>query len=209
MGMRHEVDVARLRRSAPKPYEPKTPLEQDTYALRKTFMGEELPAKAYSTGIRLAGVAFQHVGTNESVGYVSNKWKGGKTFEEFKHVAESKQKLYAAKGAIAGTALAGPWWRPSDDVIVPSAVAELAPCIFLEARLFVDEDKHGDGVLGRGDDGCVRIHPSGCLLYAGYLGDKTDPRYGEPFLLVGSKTQGAQFLVLGTGLDVTKDGIVG
>lgn len=209
MAQRHTIDVQRLRRSAPKAHTPRTPEEEAAYALRKTFMGEELDPRAYTATTLPRNLTLQYVGSNESCSYASNKWGKGKQFEEFKHVSESRQKLFAAKGALAGGPFAGPFWRPSDDVVLPATCAELSVLLFLEARFFVDEDARGNGLFGKGDEGCARITPSGCLLYGAYLGDKQKSGYGEPCLLVISKSRGLQFLITGNGLDVTKDGIVG
>lgn len=217
MGLRYEVDIARLRKRAPKPYTPKTPEEEAAYALRKTFMGEDLPPRAYATGVSLTkNLALQYIGSNESTSYTSNKWKGDKMFEEFKHVSESRQRLFAAPGALARGAgpapdgsFYGPIWRPADDVALPTVCAELSVLLHLEARLFMDETEDGEGLFGKGNEGCARIQPAGCLLYGAYLGDKKKSGYGEPCLLVISKTRGLQFLITGSGLDVTKDGIVG
>ncbi len=210
MAQRHTIDVQRLRSGVPKPHQPRTPEEEASYALRKTFMGEDLDPRAYKTSVTWSrSLTLQYVGSNESCAYASNKWGKGKEFEEFKHVSESRQRLFAAKGALAGGPFAGPFWRPSDDVVLPATCAELSVLLFLEARLFVDEDEDGNGIFGKGDEGCARIRPAGCLLYGAYLGDKQKSGYGEPVLLVISKTQGLQFLITGSGLDVTKDGIVG
>lgn len=209
MAQRHIIDVQRLRKSAPRDYTPKTGEEQASYDLRKTFMGEDLPPRAYKTGVNWGrNLELQLVGTNESVAYASNKWGKKKEFEEFKHVSESKQKLFAAPGALPGRPY-GPVWRPSDDVVLPTTCAELSVLLFLEGRLFVGEDEEGNGVLGQGDEGCSRIRPAGCLLYGAYLGDKGRSGYGEPCLLVISKTAGLQFLITGSGLDITRDGIIG
>lgn len=210
MGRHHVIDVQSLRRAAPKPFEPRTPVEEASYALRKTFMGEDLPARAYATGVSWdRRLTLQWIGTNESCSYASNKWHKGKHFEEFKHVSEGKQKLFAAPGALAGGRFFGPVWSPADDVVLPTACAELSVLLSLESQLFVGEDSEGNGVHGRGDEGCVSIRPSGCLLYGAYLGSKEDPEVGEPCLLVISKTRGLQFLITGTELDITRDGIVG
>lgn len=210
MAQRHIIDVQRLRRGAPKAHVPRTPEEEAAYQLRKTFMGEDLDPRVYATSVTWKpSLTLQYVGSNESCAYASNKWGKGKQFEEFKHVSESKQRLFAAKGALADGPYAGPVWTPSDDVVLPTACAELSVLLFLEARLFVDENEDGNGVFGKGDEGCVRIVPAGCLLYGAYLGDKQKSGYGEPVLLVISKTRGLQFLITGNGLDVTKDGIVG
>lgn len=209
MGIRHEIDVQRLRSGKPRPRQPKEGAEDAAYRLRKTFMGEDLPPEAYVLRGRWSGLSFQWVGTCESVAYASNKWKGGKKFEEFKHVAESKQDLYAVKGAISGFRSPGPWWTPSADGVEEPVCAELAPLLFLQSRLFVDVDAKGNGVFGKGDEGCAEIHPSGCMLFATVLVDRRDRSGGEPALLVHHRTQGLQFLIVGQSLNVTRDGIVG
>ncbi len=213
MGHRLTYNVGRRRASTPKPFVSKDPLLQKIHKLRQTFMGEDLPPNVYDTGADWAKVRLRHIGTNEATAYFSDKWGGSKTksFEEFKHVSEAPQELYAVDNAMPGAI--GPIWSPrANKAIMPLVLAELAPLIFFEGRLFVDikKSKDGDeGVLGDGDEGCVRIRPPGCLLYAGYMRDARDPSTGETILVAIHPKDGVQYVVMGSELDVTKDGIVG
>jgi len=209
MGLRHEIVIERFRRSSKAPVRPGHPVADATHGILTTFQGEPLPPEAYDTGASWAGVRLRHIGTNEATCYLSDKWgyRKKRSFEEFKHVSEAPQELYAVDGVVPGAK--GPIWSPkASKAILPTDLAELGPLICFESRLHLGVIE-GEGVLGKGDEGCVRIAPAGCLLYAGFLRDADDPDQGETILVVIHRRAGVQLVVMGDDLAVTKDGIVG
>ncbi len=210
--MRHTLDIQRFRASTPKDHTPKGAHEETTHRLRQTFMGDKRPSKLYDTHASWDGLRFRHIGSNMGTAYASDKWGGEKkkSFEEFKHISEGPQELYMREGAITDFPTFGPVWSPAKDSLkLPDVVADLAPILHLEARLFTSLDKRGQGAFGQGDAGCRRISVGASMLCAGYLIDAENDDYGEPFLVVIAKKGGVQFVILGKKLDVTKDGIVG
>ncbi len=210
--MRHTLDIQRFRASTPKDHTPKGAHEETTHRLRQTFMGDKRPSKLYDTHASWDGLRFRHIGSNMGTAYASDKWGGekNKSFEEFKHISEGPQELYMREGAITDFPTFGPVWNPAKDSLkLPDVVADLAPILHLEARLFTSLDKRGQGAFGQGDAGCRRIKVGASMLCAGYLIDADNADYGEPFLVVIAKKGGVQFVILGKKLDVTKDGIVG
>lgn len=213
MGMRHTLEIERYRKGRTSPFDPKDPVDKATHKLRQTFMGEPLPPEAYDTGASWAGVRLRHIGTCEATAYVSDKWGGRKkkSFEEFKHVSEAPQELYAVDGVVPGAK--GPVWTAAQNrAIMPATLAELGPLIFFQSRLHVAtrKTKDGDeGVLGEGDEGCVQLVAAGCLLYAGFMTDRDAPDEGETILVAIHRRAGVQFVVMGSELSVTKDGITG
>jgi len=210
--MRHTLDIQRFRATEPKDYVPKNAHEETTHRLRQTFMGDKRKARVYDTRATWNGLEFRHIGSNEGTAYASDKWgfEGKKSFEEFKHISEGPQQLYEVCGTITDFRTHGPLWDPAKDRLrMPELIADLAPIMHLEARLFTSTDAKGQGVFGRGNEGCRRIEVGAAMLCAGYLIDMDAPDYGEPFLVVIARKGGVQFLILGSKLDVTKDGIVG
>jgi hypothetical protein len=213
MGKHHTIEIERFRHGQKKSVTPGTEVGKATHKLLQTFQGAPLPPEAYDTGASWAGVRLRHIGTNEATCYLSDKW-GGKprrSFEEFKHVSEAPQELYAVGGVVPGSK--GPLWSPGlNDAIMPTELAELGPLICFESRLHVGLEKTRDGeegVLGEGDEGCARIVAAGCLLYAGFMRSKTQPDEGETILVAIHRREGVQFVVMGDRLSVTKDGITG
>jgi hypothetical protein len=149
---------------------------------------------------------WKYVGRTLSFAYSSDKWKRKPEFDQYKHLAEAEQDLYASPAAWDG--LIG---EPAEaNYQLPTAIAELSLLIFFEAQLFVGRA----GVFGEGDRGVTRVTVPGGVLYGGYA---KNPRYSfmsgepktEPFLAVATKADGVLFVVTGAELDIERDGITG
>ena len=147
----------------------------------------------------------QEIGTCEAVMYSSSKWQKRATdFEDYKHVAEGKQYLYAIPGSIGfqreygrgGSKLAGPMRSVGR---LPSSYAVLAKILGVQARLYVDDA----GNMPKGaDDGYYQID------LAGWLGATRVAGTGELVLFIYTDS-GVHCLIVGEILDIEKDGIVG
>jgi len=182
---------------------PTGPDADDAKRMRRTFTDSELSFGAYA----LAGAwpaRFRHIGRNHGVAYSSDKWMKDGTFNDYKHLSEARQELFAAEstqpqsGSFQGRVV-----DLHRVLQLPSAIAELAPLLFLDVQLF-------DGP-GRLADAPSQILPARALVYGGRAtmlhGGKAGSK--RPFLVVASKENGIMFLVIGDKLDVKKDGIEG
>lgn len=149
----------------------------------------------------------QYVGSCLAVMYASDKWQKKRgEMQDYKHVAESPQRLYVRPGWIEPYPqhrtrvgeTGGPMVPMGSGL--PDAIAELATCLGLHARLLRASE---DGwVEPRGDEGVVQIDVGGCLL-----GGATTTA-GQPFLCVYDQDE-LFAVVTGEELDIEKDGIVG
>ncbi len=177
--------------------------------MRETFTAKPLGRGEHDLGHRWP-TEVQHVGHGAgadegSIMYTSDKWKKDLDFEDYKHVAEAAQDFFFTREILlegANLVRHGPWCDFGG--ALPSHVAELAPILGIEVRMFVGEDRKGDGILGRRDEGYVQIVIPHAVLYGAH---KPDTK--EPFLLIATREHGVLVVVTGHELDVTADGIVG
>ncbi len=191
---------------------------QGTYAgqlarkMRETFMDAPGEYGTYDTGASWPS-QFVAIGQGLSFAYTSHKWEKGDTFNDYKHVAEAPQTVYAAPVLASQFPrnLSGqPFLREAPDFVLPMEVAELTPLLFVQMDLF----DRGHKVSG-GDEGLRQIVLVGAMLYGGYARrpdaspSSTSKRDYRPFLFAASKKEGVILMVTGRDLDVTRDGIVG
>lgn len=147
----------------------------------------------------------QEIGVGKAVMYHSNKWKrNAKEFEDYKHIAEAEQAVYAAPGFLRD------WHNPRQKLEVhgpmvtfeepmPQHFAVLAPLLGVQVRL-----AGPNGAPMPGDEGLYEI-----IVKHGMLGAATHPETEEPFVFVYTTTGGVHMLLTGKDLDIEKDGIVG
>lgn len=134
--------------------------------------------------------------------YSSTKWdKDGKA-NEYKHLAESPCALHVVPGLLKGRRICGPRRDVRDSM--PAHITELAPLIAVTAKLYTDEDQHGEGTLSSGDKGVFDIVIQHAVLFCGGI-----PGTSEEFLAIATPKDGVVALITGDKLRVTKDGIVG
>lgn len=165
----------------------------------------------------------QEVGESLGVAYDSDKWKprdtsGRRDSEVYKHIAESRNRIYAEPGLIRppenlglpietiGPKLSLKKASQSGAIVMPKDFAELGR--FMEANVVL----HTGGTSARpelpkrGDKGVVTLS-----VKHGMLGASKMKRHGklQPFLFVYHPEHGVYFIITGDELDIEKDGIVG
>ena len=191
---------------------PDHPVNGLTRKMRETF--QDAPSRnAYALDAEWPE-CFHELGQGRSVSYTSNKWKDDPgEFEDFKHVAESRNITYASDLLLSLTGLKrtadGDRWPmrvPNGEL--PPTLAELAPCLFLEVRLI-----HSTEPRMRLEKQATVIPLKQSMLYGGYFRPEGGSwkRRGDlvPFLTVIQKGRGVLAFITGTDLDVSEDGIVG
>lgn len=152
------------------------------------------------------------LGQGRSMSYSSNKWKGSEDdFEDFKHVAEGHQTVYATESfarSIQGVQPPRGGWPKHKLVLeMPTTLAELAPCIFTEIRMLESARPK------RLADHAMQIDLPGAIYYSGHALPRGH-KWGESrkhilFITAIRPGQGVLFLVFGNKLTVTEDGMCG
>jgi hypothetical protein len=159
---------------------------------------------------------WQNVGDSLAVAYASDKWKDKGDYELYKHLAESRNRVFVQPGLLKD-------WDTSDDVPVVGPMVDFAECpmpkhfatlgFFEEANLKLYTGGDDDApAFGDGDDGCVAVHIRHAYLGASKMlwsEAKGGKAKDQPFLFVYTHKEGPLMLVVGRKLDVKKDGIVG
>lgn len=157
----------------------------------------------------------QHVGDSLAVAYQSDKWKDEGDFELYKHLAESKNRVFMVSGFLRdyhNPKKAWPTIGPMIDMTeipLPKDFAELA--LFEEADLKL----HVKGTesrprFGRGDDGIVKVTLAHGMLGGGkIMWSEVNGDEDQPFLFVYDEREGVKLFITGDELDVEADGIVG
>lgn len=217
--------MSEMRRSLREMRGPLVRGQQDTFAgklarnMRETFMDAPLEYGAYDTGLSWPK-AFVAIGKGMSFAYTSHKWEKEAVFNDYKHIAEGPQAVYAAPvlarqgldRATDGTALD----REPVDAVLPTQTAELTPLLFVEMQRFEGVGSDGLPFLPSSRRvGIKRIVLPGAMLYGGYARrpdapeNSTNRRDYAPFLFAASREHGVILLVTGKKLNVTRDGIVG
>lgn len=154
----------------------------------------------------------QHIGDSLAVAYSSDKWRDDNEQTLFKHLAESKNRVFAIPGFLRDFDDPKKPWPTIGPMVdftelpLPKDIAELA--LFEE----VDLKLHTKGTdarprFGRGDDGIVKVTLAHGMLGGGKLmWSKTNL---QPFLFVYDEREGVKLFITGDELDVEADGIVG
>lgn len=152
----------------------------------------------------------QWIGESHAVAYESDKWKEDGEFELYKHLAESKNNVYAVPKFLKDES-GKPWPTIGPMVTLPAYM----PDHFAELALFTEADVQlftsGTDTrprLDRGDDGFVAIEVSGGILGAGHYRMSASGE-STPFLFVFTNGSGPELFITGDKLDIEADGIVG
>ncbi len=179
--------------------------------MRETFMDAGLEYGPYDTGLSWP-TQFAPIGKGLSFAYTSHKWEKQGKFNDYKHVAEAPQTVYAAPVLLRQIprSLSGdPFVLERPDFVLPLETAELSQLLYLEMEMFARPGRLA------GNEGLRRITIPGAVLYGGYARRPDAPATSrskgdyKPFLFAAKKGEGVILLVTGRELSVTRDGIVG
>lgn len=165
----------------------------------------------------------QEVGESLGVAYDSDKWKpkgsnGRRASEVYKHIAESRNRIYAEPGLIRppdnlglpiktiGPKLSLRKASQSGAIVMPRDFSELGRFMEANVVLHTGGSAASPELPKRGDKGVVTLS-----VKHGMLGASKMKRHGElqPFLFVYHPDHGVYFIITGDELDIEKDGIVG
>ena len=192
-------------RAVPIPNHPSAVLAKKT---REVFQDERATG-AYSLNCDFPRTLVE-LGQGRSMSYSSNKWKGSPDdFENFKHVAEGHQTVYATESFVRSLSLQAPsggWPKHRLKLEMPNTLAELAPAIFTEIRPLTGVKPK------RLANYAELIELPGAIYYAGHAlpkGASWGSRKTIPFITAIKPGQGVLFLVFGTELRITEDGMCG
>jgi hypothetical protein len=194
----------------PRAEAPNDPSFRLAQGIRERFTNAPLSMGPYSTGAHWPKRLY-HVGSIKAVAYTSDKWQTKDFWEDYKHLAEGHQDLYATDVALRAMPdlrrhLGGERVESEPlDARLPAVVAELAPIIFLQARLFHTYPKYASGK----DEGFRQLAMPGSVMYAGYASPLSGSGRRKFFLTAIDRREGVHFIIVGPKLEVTKDGIVG
>jgi hypothetical protein len=181
--------------------------------IRETFM--DRPAKG-ETDLPFGWPAtWQHVGDSLAVAYASDKWKTPGKYELYKHLAESRNRVLVRPGFLHDHYHSGASWPVIGPKVslagtpMPKHIAVLGYFEEADLQLHVD-GTDDDPIVGRGDEGCVKVGVGHAMLGASHIRwDLTGRAKSTPFLVVYSPSKGPFMLIVGEELDVEHDGIVG
>lgn len=161
----------------------------------------------------------RNVGDSLAVAYSSDKWKpknskGKRDLELFKHLAESRNRIFVKPGLLCDYYDPQRRWPvigPDiyfDDVPMPDSFAALALFEEVDLQLYTlgdDDEPQFDG-----DEGIVKVTVRHGLLGGSKFGWSTvNGDDDEPFLFIYTRSAGVLMIVTGDDLDIEKDGIVG
>lgn len=139
------------------------------------------------------------VGQSEAVQYTSDKWKKKGDFQDYKHVAESRQTLAVRPGFLEDYTSGKKLTLPHEKITLPSdmpeAIALLAPILGLQFQAYDDELELSG------------VYYNVCVKRA-FIGAAQMPKSGETFLMIYTPTDLCA-IITGDDLNVEKDGIVG
>jgi hypothetical protein len=158
---------------------------------------------------------FKNIGESLAVCYESDKWKpkgagGRRPTEVYKHIAESRNWVYAVPGVIYDYRNKDRRWPVVgpmvvfDDATMPEHIAVLGKCECVQLKTYAGTDD--EPTLGEGDEGVVEVLVPGAILGASEMIRNGNPR---PFLVVYHPTGGVVMLILGERLGIGTDGIFG
>ncbi len=168
----------------------------------------------------------QNVGDSLAVAYASDKWKpkkknGRRALEDYKHLAESRNRILCVPGIVAADdepdspyGVVGPCVS-FEEVPMPEHFAVLG--LFREAnvQLYTDGTDTRPSFAGDadGDDGIVTLTVGHGMLGGSYIPWSQQPsrrrKRDQPFLFVYTANDGIMFVIMGDKIAVLKDGIVG
>ena len=165
----------------------------------------------------------QEVGESLGVAYDSDKWKpkganGKRDSEVYKHIAESRNRIYAEPSLIRPGQDIGLDLKPigpkislkraseSGDIVMPESFAVLGR--FMEANVVLHTSGTDQKPVrdSRGNKGVVTFSVKHGMLGASKMRRGTKL---QPFLFVYRRDFGVYFIITGDDLDIEKDGIVG
>lgn len=163
----------------------------------------------------------QNVGDSLGVAYGSDKWKpkkrnGKRDIEIYKHIAESRNRIFVVPGTI----------RPEDDpshrmrvigprvdfreVPMPQHFAVLAFFKEVNVQLYTRGTNLDPEFGDDSDDGIMTLTVRHGMLGGSWIRwSEVDGRDDQPFLFVYTSSDGVLFVIVGEELEVLKDGIVG
>lgn len=154
----------------------------------------------------------QHIGDSLAVAYSSDKWEDDNVWTLYKHLAESKNSVFAIPGFLRDRYNPKKPW-PTIGPMVDMRELPL-PKDFAELALFeeVDLKLHTKGTdenprFERGDAGIVKVTLAHGMLGGGKL--KWSSKDLQPFLFIYDEKEGVKLFITGEELDVLADGIVG
>jgi hypothetical protein len=165
----------------------------------------------------------QEVGESLGVAYDSDKWKprdelGKRDSEIYKHIAESRNRIYAEPSCIQPGQGTGLDLKPigpklslakasrSGEILMPESFAVLGRFVEANVVLHTSGTDEQPRRATRGDKGVYTLS-----VKHGMLGASKMKRNGklQPFLFVYRRDFGVYFIITGDQLDIEKDGIVG
>lgn len=165
----------------------------------------------------------QDVGESLGVAYDSDKWKprkgsGKRDSEIYKHIAESRNRIYVEPGLLQPGDDIGLDLKPigpklslreasaRGEIIMPESFAVLGRFIECNVVLHTGGTDDAPRRSTRGDKGVVTLSVKHGMLGASKM--KRDGRL-QPFIFVYRRDFGVYFIITGDELDIEKDGIVG
>lgn len=165
----------------------------------------------------------QLVGDSLAVAYSSDKWRKDGEWVLYKHIAESKNRVYAKKDFFydyrrqsARAKIIGPV-KSFGGVPMPKEIAFLG--LFSEAHFVFftgGTDRRPTFSGGTSEEGVKRVFVANGLLGGGLIQwSKIDPSASDqPFLVVYTERSardpgGVHMIIVGEELDIEADGIVG
>lgn len=157
---------------------------------------------------------WRNVGDSLAVAYASDKWKKIGNYELYKHLAESRNRLFVQPGLLVD-------WDTSDEFPVIGPMVDISdvpmPKHFAELGFFEEGNfkLYTGGTdekpkFGKGGDGVVAV-----VIRHAYVGaskimwSEIGAGKDQPFLFIYTKKDGPLIFITGEELDVKKDGIVG
>ena len=170
--------------------------------LRETFM-DRPPARESIVPWEWPST-LQEVGIGEAITYSSDKWKQRGQNEDYKHVAEGKQRVWVRPGYLVlyespSTRLkvVGPRQQLRH---MPDSFAVLADATSVQLRLYTGTNKRH--IVPNPDSNLWQVNLSRTKLGGARF------RNGDAFLVLYTR-EGVDMMIVGEKLDILKDGIVG
>lgn len=154
----------------------------------------------------------QHIGDSLAVAYQSDKWKDEGDYELYKHLAESKNRVFAISGFLRDYDDPKKPWPTIGPMVdfmelpLPKDIAELALFEEVNLRLHI-KGTDARPRFGRGNDGIVKVTLAHGMLGGGKLKWSADNL--QPFIFVYTESEGVKLFITGDELDIEADGLVG
>jgi hypothetical protein len=164
----------------------------------------------------------QQVGDSLAIAYASDKWrsedcKGRRERELYKHLAESRNISFVRPGLLVDFDSRGDQWPVIGPMVsftgvpFPDSFAILGLFEEIDLNLYTEGTDSQPRFSRDKDEGVVKVTVRHGVVGASRIcWSKIDPKEkDEPFLFVYTASEGPLILVVGTDLDIEKDGIVG